>query len=349
VRAAVYQGVGLPHVIEDVLDPSPGDREVIIRIDRSGVCGSDVTFTSPRSAGVESFADAFYELYCPGAILGHEYAGEVIALGSGVARLRIGDRVAPMFFVGCGECLRCFEGTPHWCRRRRARMGGYAEYGLVHEQFCARVPAALSPGEGALIEPTATALHAWEAADARAGARVLVWGSGALGTGVVAVARMFGAGRIVAVARTEQRRELVLSCGADEFLTVDEASPEAVWAALGGKPDVVVEAAGVSGTIADAIAASRPHGTIVVAGLSASPELTWHAAAVMKELRIIYVNGYSTHDSDVAARLIERHPRSFDMMISRTVSLADFPARFEDLRSESRGGKLHLDPWGDDH
>ena len=111
MKAAVFQGIGQPLAIVERPDPAPGPGEVLIRVGRAGICGSDLHMTSEPGSFI-----------APGTIIGHELAGEVIALGQGVTQLRIGDRVAPMPFVGCGRCPAC-----------RLRARGYLRYQRVRK------------------------------------------------------------------------------------------------------------------------------------------------------------------------------------------------------------------------
>src|SRR5215470_13386562 len=126
MRAAVFQGRGLGHRVETVADPAPEAGEVIVRVARSGICGSDVQYTAAREGPGGAISAAIDEFYGPGAILGHEISGEVVALGAGVTDLAVGDRVAPMGLNGCQRCLHCLSGRPLWCPEGVAVMGGNA-------------------------------------------------------------------------------------------------------------------------------------------------------------------------------------------------------------------------------
>src|SRR5579859_5606620 len=96
MRAAVFRGAGRPLTVETVPDPAPGPGEAVIKVGRCGICGSDIHMTSGHGAD-----------YPASTILGHEYAGEVVALGKGVTGLKPGDRVTAMPATGCGQCAAC--------------------------------------------------------------------------------------------------------------------------------------------------------------------------------------------------------------------------------------------------
>jgi D-arabinose 1-dehydrogenase-like Zn-dependent alcohol dehydrogenase len=101
VQAAVFKGVGSPLIIEIRPDPVPGAGEVVLRVGRCGVCGTDLSMT-----------DGSGQTYEPDSIIGHEFAGEVVAMGPGVTRFKAGDYATAMPYTGCGRCVTCLAGPP---------------------------------------------------------------------------------------------------------------------------------------------------------------------------------------------------------------------------------------------
>ena len=108
MRAAVFKGIGQPMVVESRPDPKPGPGEVVLRVGRCGICSSDLHMTSGHGY-----------TYPAETILGHEYAGEVVDVGSGVGSLKVGDRITAMPMAGCGTCLECLRGFPLGCAAMR--------------------------------------------------------------------------------------------------------------------------------------------------------------------------------------------------------------------------------------
>lgn len=104
MRAAVFQGLHQPLDVCELPDPTPGDDEVVIQVKRCGICGSDLHMTEDPIFGI-----------CPGDVLGHEYAGEIVALGRKVSDVSIGDLVSVIPFRSCGYCAACRSGNPAWC------------------------------------------------------------------------------------------------------------------------------------------------------------------------------------------------------------------------------------------
>lgn len=343
MKAAIFQGFGKPHKIETIAEPEPGESEVVLKIERSGVCGSDIAMTKPR--GDAAPIGDVEAMFAPGAVLGHEYAGEVVALGKNVQRLKLGDRVAPMYFSGCGRCLHCIAGKPNWCHEVRGRMGGFAQYGIAHENSSVRLPQALSYDEGALIEPLSSSFHAVVSAPVTPGARVLVLGSGAIGMGVIYFARRVGAGRIVAVSRGDTRREMALAMGADHYLTQRETLADEAATLLNGPPDIVFDTAGVAGVLNQALGCVRPEGTVVVAGMPLPPDPDFHVAAMMKCLRVHYSMAYELHDFQIVADLLAQPGTPLKNMVTDWSSLENFPDAFEALRTRTTQLKLMLRPW----
>ena len=345
MKAAVFQGVNQGLAIEHVADPTPAPSQVVLKVVRSGVCGSDIKLTEPR--GEPSPLDPFYDrLFAPGRILGHEFAGEVVALGRDVRNLKVGDRIAPMAATGCGFCLTCVSGKADWCTELHAPMGGYAEYGLANEKFCVRLPEGASYDDGMLIEPMGTCLHAVDLAHLQLGSRIIVFGAGAIGLGIVYFARRSGVRQIITVARSDRQKDLALRMGSDVFLTQGPDLMAQLADLTGGGADVAFEASGALGVIDQAMLAVRPQGLIVSAGINLLPDPVRHALAVGKEIRLQYSASYTRSDFEYLANLFGSETVPLSELVTRRVGLSDFPAAFEDLRTRNAECKLMLDPWG---
>jgi 2-desacetyl-2-hydroxyethyl bacteriochlorophyllide A dehydrogenase len=344
MRAAVFQGRGHGHRIEHVADPAPKSGEVLLKVARCGICASDVTFTGLQDS-TSAFGSLVERLYQPGVVLGHEIAGEVVAIGRDVEDMRIGDRLAAMGQSGCGHCLDCLRGKPLWCKHIAVIAGGYAQFASVGAKFNVKLPSSVSFADMALVEPLAVSLHAVSVADIKPAARVMVLGAGMIGLGMAHFARTFGADRIVVVARSERAKSLALTMGADAFLTQSARLAEETTDALGGPPDVVLEAAGAPGTINQAIDIVRPYGTLVLSGMTSRSEPMEHGMAMMKELQIKYVMAYDLAEFKAVGRLIESRSAYFLPLVTDVVGLDQFPAAFESLRARSNQCKVMVDPW----
>jgi threonine dehydrogenase-like Zn-dependent dehydrogenase len=335
VKAAVFHRPGQPLAIETQPDPIPGEHDVVLKVGRCGICGTDLHMTEGH--GMTAAA---------GTVLGHEFAGEVVALGSNVSHLRLGDRVAALPLSGCGDCESCRRGEPQWCAAGYAwRPGGYAEYALADARTCIRLPAALSLADGALVEPMAVAFNAVRLADIQPGVRVAVLGAGPIGLACIYWARRFGAGRIAACAASPRRAELAGQMGADGFFLNDEQAAQRCAELLGGPADVTIECVGLPGMIARGIELTRPRGLLVIAGFCVQPDSFLPVMAGVKQLRMHFAVLYGLADFQAAVDALDAGHVEPRAMITATVTLDQLPEAFEALRQRSAQCKLMLAPW----
>ncbi len=200
-----------------------GDHDVIVRVAACGICGSDIHLLEPDADGYLNMPGPFRT---PIAI-GHEYAGEVVAVGGAVTRVRPGDLVAVEAQVECGTCRACLRGLGSSCERLLDRGftldGGMAELSLAHERHCWPLQAVADRfGErraldvGALVEPASVAYNGMvnRAGGFRPGDTVAVFGCGPIGLAAIGLARSLGAGRVLAVEPTEAKRAIAEELGA---------------------------------------------------------------------------------------------------------------------------------------
>lgn len=337
MRAAVFKGVGRPLVVESRPDPAPGEGELVLEVGRCGICGTDLAMT-----------DGSGQTYERDSVIGHEFAGTVIALGTGVSRFRIGERAAAMPFAGCGRCATCLAGRPNFCAQFRGLAGGFAQYVLTAERVAIKLPDSLSLADGALVEPLAVGLHGVALAQLQAGARVLVLGAGPIGLAAVFWARRVGAGRIAVTAASRRREALALQLGANAFVLPDTPAELAAVAAaeLGGMPDIVIEAVGKRDLIAQAVQCVRPAGTVIVLGFCSVPDSFIPAVAVWKEVRMQFAMTYSLQEFEHVARTLDTGALEPRAMVTDTVSLDSLPDALESLRHGSRQCKVLVSPGG---
>ncbi|MEI9852707.1 MAG: alcohol dehydrogenase catalytic domain-containing protein [Sphingomonas sp.] len=333
MRAAVFEGVGTPLAVTERPAPEPGPGEVVLRVERCGICASDLHMTANPHFHAP-----------PGSVLGHEIAGEVVECGAGVDRLRRGDRVAVLPIGSCGACAACLSGQPSWCAAMELQGGGYAEYLRIDQRQCLRLPAALSAEDGALVEPLAVALHGVAMAELPPGARVMVLGAGPIGLGVAYWAKRLGAARVGITASSRQREAMALAMGADAFVEPGENQSEAVVEALGGAPDAVFECVGQPGMIARGIDLVRPRGTVVGLGLCTAMDHFMPIAATLKQARIQMAAFYGMRDFEIAADTLDAGHVAPRAMITSRVTLDELPASFEALRSRSAQCKVMVAP-----
>ena len=334
MKAPVFKGVGKPLVVETLPDPTPAAGEIVIEVARCGICGTDLHMT-----------DGHAQTYPEGVVIGHEFAGDVVAVGEGVTKFKVGDRAAAMPVVGCGRCASCLAGETMWCESGLIGiLGGFGEYALARAHASIKLPQTLSSNDGALVEPLAVSLHGVSLAELKPGARVVVQGAGPIGLGCAYWARYLGAGRIVVTSRSRRCESLALQMGATAFVQSGEKLAEDVSAVLGGPPDVVFECVGVPGQLAQAINLVRARGTVVLLGNCMLPDTLVPAQAMFKQVRIQGSMVYSLKEFETVADVLDSGRVDPRVMITDTIGYSQLPEAFEALRKPTTQCKVMVDP-----
>lgn len=339
MKAAVFEGAGKPLAIRQVSIPQPGPGQLLIRVKRCGICGSDLHMTDAKSC----FNPA------PGAVIGHEFAGEVVQLGEDTSdQWHEGDRLAALPYIGCGKCRACLSGNPTRCAHVLSQpsggaIGGYAEYCLVNGYDSVRLHPELSWEQGAFVEPLAVGIHTIRAAELAFGARVLVVGAGPVGLAVAACAKAAGAATVVVCARTDRRADLALAMGADEFLSSDDELSVRFARVGGGPPEYVFECVGLPGMLQLTTELCAPEGKVIMAGACLQEERFLPIGATMKELTFRFAVTYTRREFAFAESVIADGRIDPMPMFDGLVSLADLPRRFEEMRADKHGCKVMID------
>ena len=338
MKAAVFKGAGAPFAIETVDDPSPGPGEMILKVKHCGICGTDLHFTEGDTA------------VAAGSVIGHEFCGEVVEIGAGVAEhWKVGDRAVSIPFIGCGTCAQCLAGKPVWCRQMRDHAsgrvrGGFAEFTQIGAMGSVKLPAGVSWDEAALIEPLAVGLHGVRRAKLDAGANVLIVGAGPVGLAVVLWAKALGARRIMVTARSNRGADMALALGATDFIAADKDVRREFRKLAGGPPDAVFECVGAPGVLEQCIALAPLRGQVVVIGGCMRPDVITPATAMNKELTLTFALAYDLYDFEVAVDRLARGEIDPTAMITDRVDFNDFPAAFEALRRRTHQCKVLLSP-----
>jgi 2-desacetyl-2-hydroxyethyl bacteriochlorophyllide A dehydrogenase len=329
MKAPVFHSPGSPLAIENVAVPEPGPGQVLVKVHHCGICGSDLHITEGQGYTVPD-----------GSILGHEFTGEVVALGKGAERLRMGDRAVAMPVFGCGHCRFCQDGKPAWCVNIGYTFGGYGQYALMNDFTAVKLPGSLSSADGALAEPLAVALHGLAISGIVPGARVLVLGAGPIGLAALFWARRMGAARVDVVEGASSRVEIAKSMGADAVTTPGQAPASPV----GDAPEIVIECVGRPGLLSQAMERVARGGTVVSLGYCFLPDPIVPAMAGSKEARIVFPQLYSAREFELAVDILDRgavEPRS---MVTRTVGYEELPTVFDSLRKSPVDCKVLINP-----
>lgn len=334
MKAARFIGLHQPLVVEEVPDPAPGPGEVVVKVGRCGICGSDLHMSEDPAFGS-----------APGQVFGHEFAGEVVALGNGTEGLRPGDLVSVIPLKSCGACAHCRAGEVQWCEAFGLQGGGYAEYALTRPNQCFTLPKSASLADGAIIEPLAVALHGVRLSGMQRGDKVLVLGAGPIGLAVAFWARRLGAARVAVQDIADWQRDRALQMGADAFF-VDTADPVgASDRAFGGaRPDVVFECVGVPGLIAQAVQQVRNRGTILLLGLCTRPDTLNTFVMLSKEVRLVTSAFFTRQDYEDALDALSSGAAEPRLMVTDTIALDAVPQVFEGLKHRTHQCKVLIQP-----
>ena len=272
--------------IEEQAVEAIGPGQVLVRVERGGICGSDLHYFNHGGFGAVRLREPM--------TLGHEVAGRIAALGEGVSGLAVGDLVAVSPSRPCGHCRYCQEGKQNHCLNMRFYgsampfphiQGAFREELVADASQCV-VANGLSAGEAAMAEPLSVCLHGVRQAGEVLGKKVLITGSGPIGVLCALAARRAGAAEIVVTDITDQTLSHARKAGADRTInTAKETDAMAVFSADKGYFDIHLECSGAPAALASGINALRPKGVVVQLGMGGDMTLPVQAITV-KELSL---------------------------------------------------------------
>jgi L-iditol 2-dehydrogenase len=275
MKAAVLFGPNDLRVVEKNV-PKPGFQEVLLKVGACAICGTDPKILAHGWQNQPPFGE-----YIPG----HEYGGTIVALGEGVVGFSEGDRVAIEPHKGCGVCANCLRGFYTVCYNYGnlsaghrhygfTANGGYAEYAVNHVNTLHCIPDTLNFEEATLITTAGTAMYGiTRVGGIEPGETVVVAGPGPIGLMAVQLAKQTGAGRVILTGTREERLALGLQLGGDVSVNMkkEDVIKRVVELTQGIGADVVLECAGTSGSLTDAVEFTRKNGRIGLLGIYSEP------------------------------------------------------------------------------
>ncbi len=308
MRAAMYYSNSDVRLV-DLPKPAIGPGEALVKVHASGICGSDVMewYRKPKAP----------------LVLGHEIAAEVVQVGAGVTRAKVGDRVFVSHHVPCGECRYCMAGHETVCDTLRTTNfdpGGFAEFVRIPrinvEKGLFALPAAVSDDEAVFIEPLACVARGHRLIGFQPGGTVLVIGSGIAGLLHIRLAKAEGAARVIATDVVEFRKEAALKSGADVVIDGREDVPAHVKSANGGRfADLVITCTGAPKAIAQGLASVDRGGKILFfAPTEPAAKVDFPFNALWRE-EITMASSYGGAPRDIE--------RAIDLLRSREVRVDD--------------------------
>ncbi len=321
--------------------PEIGRGELLVRIEASGICGSDVM--------------EWYRLDRAPLVLGHEVAGQVVEVGQGVERFREGDRVSAAHHIPCNTCHYCLSGHHTACetlRHTNFDPGGFAEYirlpAINVDRGTFLLPDEMSYEDATFAEPLACVLRGQRLANLRPGNSVLVIGSGIAGLLHVQLARALGAGRIAATDISEYRLKAARQFGADAAFPADEYNPDRLRQVNQGRlADRVIVCTGATSAIAQALASVDRGGTVLFfaptdPGVTTSISINDLFFRNDRTLTTSYAHSPSDHEA--ALELIRAGTLPVHQMITHRLGLADTGPGFQLVASARDSIKVIIEP-----
>jgi L-idonate 5-dehydrogenase len=328
--------------VEDVPVAAPGPGEVLVRVERGGICGSDLHYYHDGGFGAIRVREPL--------VLGHEFAGVVATLGAGVTTVKAGDRVAVNPSRPCNACRFCLGGKQHHCLEMRFYgsamrfphvQGGFRDHLVTHESQCLIMPAAATAGEAAMCEPMAVCLHAVARAGTVTGRRVLVTGCGPIGVLSIMAARAAGAREIIATDVNATPFKLAQSVGAARCINVaTDAAQLAEYATHKGAFDLMLECSGNERALVAALDVVRPQGVIVQVGIGGTMNVPMNVI-VAKEIDLRGTFRFN-EEFALAASLIGSRQLDVRPVISETMPMADAVKAFDLASDRSKSIKVQL-------
>ncbi len=315
MKAAVFLGEGKIE-IKDISSPKVGPNDILIEVKASGICGTDIHI-------IKGTAHAQVPV-----VLGHEYAGEILHVGSKVTKFKPGDRITVDPNIYCDECDNCFQGKINLCSNLKALGvdidGGFAELSLLPEGQAYKLPEHVSYEEGALTEPLACCVHAIELSPPSPGDKVVILGAGTIGLLMVQLVKLEGASEIIVSDPVASKRTLALKLGANYAIDPrKEPLPEK-------EAHLVIECAGLTQTFTQTFKVVKDGGNILLFGLVDADREVYirPQEIVVRELKIQgSVLNPNTHGK--ALRLIAEGKVSVSPLITHRLSLEKINAAFD--------------------
>ncbi|MCW2494234.1 L-threonine 3-dehydrogenase [Jatrophihabitans sp.] len=337
---ALYKPAAQPGFeLVDRPEPEAGPGEVKIRVLRTGICGTDLHIES-------------WDAWAAGAvnaplIAGHEFCGQVVAVGAGVRDVAVGAVVSGEGHVVCGTCRNCRAGRRHLCIRTSSvgvnRDGAFAEFVVLPESNVWVHPQDIDPDLGAIFDPFGNAVHTALSFPV-VGEDVLITGAGPIGLMAAAVCRHVGARYVVITDVSPYRLELARSMGVDLALDVSKESVAQAQSRLGMVEgfDVALEMSGHPSALPDVLANLNHGGRLAMLGLPSQPiEIDW-ARVVTHMLTIKGIYGREMYETWYAMSAMLRSGLDISAVITHRFAAADWAEAFATARG-GQCGKVVID------
>jgi len=322
MKAAVFSKPGLPLSIQEVDKPVISADEMLLRVKRCGICGTDIH--ASRAGPFMAPEDT---------IFGHEFSGEIVEIGENLkqGQFKVGDRVTSLPFIG-DQTIGLGAIT-----------GAYSEFVKVGHDLVVKLPDQLDDQTGALVEPLAVGLHSVKMAGAVSAKDILIVGAGPIGLACAIWCKFFGARTVVLSEMSPTRLEMARKFGFSDFVDpAGDVGAEFINTA-GKAPDIQFECVGAPGVMQQCLERAPKAGLVMGIGVCDSPDTIMPLMAFVKELRIQWAVGYDKEDFEFTIDMMVAGRIDATPMVTDVVALSDVPEIFEALRSPSSQCKVMID------
>lgn len=324
MKAGYYTG-DYTYEVKDIPDRGPMHDEVKIRVAWCGLCGTDIhKFQGKNGASV----------VVPPIILGHECSGIVVEVGPNCSYFKVGDRVACDPSYGCGKCIWCQQGLPNFCLERHGVAKGFSEYVYPPEQNVYHISDTLDLEDAAFTEPLSCAIHGMDLIQVQSGKTVVMYGMGAIGSLMLQLIKLSGAGNIIVVEREAQKRILALELGAT--MAIDDQ--EIIEVSKQYNVDYVVECIGLKSTMEQAIQIAGKNAKVLLFGLGDIEEpITFNQFIAYTKEVSIYTSYLNPNTTKRAIQMLESGSINTKKIISAEINLEDMGEELKTLTYAKQG------------
>jgi 2-desacetyl-2-hydroxyethyl bacteriochlorophyllide A dehydrogenase len=330
VRAVVFEEAGKLSV-QDVEDPVPGRTDVVVEVAGVGICGTDIHVYEGHYAGTR------FPL-----IPGHEVSGTVVAVGSEVSAVSLGDRVVVDPTLSCGQCDQCVNGAYNLCLNWNSfgvtrSHGASAEYLVAPARNAYRLPENVDLFQATMIEPLSCAIRAYDVLPRRLGDHYLIYGAGTMGLLIAQLGPRAGAASVTVVDPNEGRRALAKEVGIETVVASAEELDRPNW-------DVVIDATGVIAAIEDGLPRVKPGGTFQQFGVApADATARYLPISIVRDEINIVGSAASRYTFSRAVEMFAAGAVVSEPMFSHAFTLDDYEQAMDMFR-RGEGRKLQIRP-----
>ena len=345
IQAAVFIGDSGPLEVREIDICEPSANELLLKVGACGICGSDLHAVQTGFVPV-------------GTVMGHEFSGEIVAVGADVIdQWQVGDRAIAAPVIGCDECSACLSGDVMACANPvlvgldSMVSGAYAEVVRVQAKCAMKIPqrkdkSDVSWQDAAVYEPLSVALSAYRTGAVAIGEGVLVLGGGAIGISLIKWARFFGVTNVAVSEPEPVRRQRAGDAGANIVIDPSQCDNpvEEFQRQTGTVPSVIYECVGRPGILQNMIDMAAPGTRLVAVGTGMEPEEITVVTAALKKLSLVFAFGWDLDDARYVLDRIAAEDIDTTGLVSATVSLDELPAIFSELLQPNTHCKVMVTP-----